>query len=252
MVICELLGVPYADREAIRGWAKQLMSIALTAEETAEAVRQVRAYLGGLIEAKRVQPAEDLTSALIEVADSGGGLTATELVANLQMLLVAGHDTTLNQLGNSVLALLRHPDQLALLKQRPESMGQAVEELLRYSRLSSSMLPRVAVEDVPIGGEVIKAGEGVLALTGGGNQDAAVFPQPDRLDITRPNANQHVSFGHGTHYCLGAPLARMELTTALTTLFTGLPDLALAVDESELTWRPGTPIRALEKLPVTW
>lgn len=142
MVICELLGVPYADRAAIRGWAERLMSTAHTAEEIGEAVQQIRAYLGGLIEAKRAQPAQDLTTELIAVTGEDGGLSETELVANLQLLLIAGHETTVNQLGNSVLALLRNPGQFALLRQRPELMSQAVEELLRYARLNSALLPR--------------------------------------------------------------------------------------------------------------
>lgn len=253
MVICELLGVPYAERDAIRGWSARLMaSTAYTPEEIANAVKEIRIYLSTLVAARRADPRDDLTTALAQVTDGGDTLSEIELVANLQMLLIGGHETTVNQIGNSLVALFRHPEQLALLVSRPELMNAAVEELLRYSRLVSSALPRVAVADVEIGGFVIKAGEGVLALPGGGNQDPSAFPEPDRLDITRQNPAHHLGFGHGTHYCLGAPLARLELRTALSSLLARFPTLQLAVPESELVWKDGTPVRALRKLPVTW
>jgi cytochrome P450 len=253
MVICELLGVPYADRDAIRGWSDRLMATtAYTPSEIAGAVQEIRAYLSELVAARRAAPRDDLTTALAQVTDGGDTLSEIELVANLQMLLIGGHETTVNQIGNSLVALFRHPAQLALLRERPELANQAVEELLRYSRLVSSTLPRVATADVEIGGVVIKSGEGVLALPGGGNQDPAAFPEPDRLDITRQNPAHHLGFGHGIHYCLGAPLARLELRTALSSLLAEFPALELAVPESDLVWKDGTPVRALRKLPVSW
>jgi cytochrome P450 len=253
MVICELLGVPYADRAAIRGWAERLMaSTAYSSEEITAAVVQIRGYLAELVAAKRSDPGEDLTTVLAHAAEDGDALTEPELLANLQLLLIAGHETTVNQLGNSVLALFRNPGQLALLRERPELIGQAVDELVRYARLMSTTLPRVAVRDVALGGRLIRAGEVVFALVGAADVDPGVFTAPDELDVTRTAAGQHLGFGHGTHYCLGAPLARLELRTALAGLLARFPDLALAVDEYELRWKDGTPVRALRALPVTW
>jgi cytochrome P450 len=253
MVICELLGVPYADRAAIQDWSRRLLSTtAYPPEEIVAAAGQMDGYLAELIAAKRAGPTADLTSALIQVTDEQGALTETELVKNLRLLLVGGHETTVNQLGNSVLALFRHPDQLALLRDRPELVTPAVEELLRYSRLIGSTLPRVAVADVELGGQLIRAGDGVIALTSSANVDARVFAAPDRLDITRSGSAQHLAFGHGPHFCLGAHLARLELRTALTSLLARFRTLGPAVEESELRWREGTPLRSLLALPVTW
>ena len=253
MVICELLGVPYTDRAVIQDWSRRLVSTtAYPPEEIAAAGRQMDGYLAGLIAAKRAEPTGDLISALIRVTDEQGALTEAELVKNTRMLLVGGHETTVNQLGNSVLALFRHPDQLALLRERPELVTPAVEELLRYARLTGSTLPRVAVADVELGGQLIRAGDGVIALTSSANMDAGVFAAPDRLDIARGGSGQHLSFGHGPHFCLGAHLARLELRTALTGLLARFPTLGPAVAESELRWRGGTPLRSLLALPVTW
>jgi cytochrome P450 len=252
MVICELLGVPYADRAAIREWSERLMATtAYTPAEIDAAAGQIRGYLAGLIAAKRADPTDDLTSALIRVTDDEGALTEAELVVNLQMLLVAGHETTVSQLGNSLAALFRHPDQLALLRDRPELAGAAVEELIRYARLMSSLLPRVAVRDVELAGVPIRAGEGVIALSAAANQDPAAYPAPGRLDIARAAPAPHLGFGHGPHFCLGAHLARLELHTALTGLLARFPTLA-AVDVAALTWKEGTPFRSLRALPVTW
>src|SRR6266511_4110146 len=229
IVICELMGVPYADRAAIRGWSERLLATtAYPPEEIVAAIDEIRGYLAGLVAAKRADPTEDLTTALIQITDEGDALTETELVANLQMLLIGGHETTVNQLGNSLVALLR------------------------YARLMSSTLPRVAVQDVELGGRLIRAGEGVIAMLAAANQDPAVFTAPDRLDIARTSPAQHLGFGHGPHFCLGAHLARFELRTALTNLLARFPNLAPAVDLSELVWKDGMPIRALRTLPVTW
>jgi nocardicin N-oxygenase len=253
MVICELLGVPYADRAAIQDWSRRLVpTTAYPPEEITAAAGELDGYLAELVAAKRAAPTTDLTSALIQATDEQGALTESELVKNVRMLLVGGHETTVNQLGNSVLALFRHPDQLALLRDRPELVTPAVEELLRYSRLIGSTLPRVAVADVKLGGQLIRTGDGVIALTSAANVDPRVFAAPDRLDITRGGSGQHLSFGHGPHFCLGAHLARLELRTALTGLLARFGKLTLAVEESELRWREGTPLRSLHALPVTW
>lgn len=253
MVICELMGVPYEDRSQFRAWTERLTASATRpAEEFVTAITQIRQYLRELIAVKRADPAEDLTTELIWASDAGDVLSESELVANLQLLLIAGHETTVNQLGNSLVALLRHPDQLALLRDHPELAKPAVDELLRYVRLVSSTLPRVTVDDVELGGQHVKSGEPVVAMISAANHDPAVFTEPARLDLTRENAALHMSFGHGTHYCLGAHLARLELRMALTSLLGRYPGLRLAVDESKLRWREGTPLRALLELPVGW
>jgi cytochrome P450 len=252
-VICELLGVPVADQDMFRDWAMRLVSTTRhSRDEIMATVAQVRGYFAELVAAKRVEPGDDLTSELVRVTDDEDALTETELLANLQILLIAGHETTVNQLGNSLVALFRNPDQLALLRDRPELAATAVDELLRYARLATEALPRVTVTDVELVGVPIKAGEAVVPLPGAASQDPGTFPEPDRLDLARPNAAQHLAFGHGFHFCLGAQLARTELRIALTGLLARFPALRLATGESELSWRAGTPARALEALPVTW
>lgn len=248
-VICDLLGMPGADHARIGAWSRKLMaSTAYTPDEITAAVTDIREYLSGLVAEKRANPGSDLTSILAAAPE----LTPVELLANLQMLLIAGHETTVNQLSNSIVALLSNPDQLALLRAKPELMPQAVEELMRYTRLTTSTLPRVATEDVDLDGSLIRKGEAVIALTGTANLYPRVFTDPAELNIERTDRAGQLGFGHGTHFCLGAHLARLELRTALAAVVTRFPDLALAVDESELRWNEGTPVRALKALPVTW
>jgi len=190
MVICELLGVPHTDRAQIREWAGILIAeTAHTHEEIATAIGQVDAYLAKLIAQRREDPDDALISALIAVNDQGRHLSASELVSNVQLLLIAGHETTVSQIGNCVITLLRHPDQIT------------VDELLRHSKLISSTMPRVATEDTVIGDTPIRAGEAVIPLIATANRDPGAFPDPDRFDITRTSPAPHLGFGHGPHYC---------------------------------------------------
>ncbi|MEV6240641.1 cytochrome P450 [Lentzea sp. NPDC051838] len=251
MVICELLGAPYSDAADIRRWTGRLMTSVLTPEELKKAENDMQGYLADLVEEKRVRPDDKLITALVAVHDEGGHLTSSELLANLQLLLAAGHDTTVNQLGNSLLTLLRHPAEMRRLIDDPALIGTAVDELLRFSRLMAATLPRVTTEAVELDGVPLPAGAGVLPIISAANRDPAVFPDPDRLDVARADAAP-LAMGFGPHYCLGAQLAKMELRVALTSVLKRFPGLSLAVDESELTYRMETNVRALKSLPVTW
>ena len=253
MVICELLGVPAEDRPRIRHWAGRLMAdTAYPPAEIAEAFTQVNTYLDALIARRRDDPDGALISALIKINDRERVLAPPELTSNIQLLLIAGHETTVNQIGNSVVSLFRHPHQAALLRDDPNLVPRAVDELLRYSRLLSSALPRVATQDVDLGGATIAAGDVVVPLIAVANHDPHAFPDPDRLDVTRSPAVPHLAFGHGPHYCPGAHLAQLELHTALGTLLRRFPTLAPATDLDALRWKPGLVVRALHALPITW
>lgn len=252
IVICELLGVPESDRSELRGFADTFSSAAPDPAILAAAHQAMGEFLGALIADKREHPGEDLTTALVNAREGDDRLTDAELVINLQTLLFAGHDTTLSQLSNGVVALSRHPDQFALLRANPDLADNAVEELLRYDKLVSSTMPRIAAEDLDLDGYRIRAGEAVIGLPHIANRDPAVFTDPNRLDVNRANAAQHISFTHGPHFCIGAPLARAELTMALAALVRRFPALDLAVPDSELAWRQQSVTRAPLALPVSW
>jgi cytochrome P450 len=253
MVICELLGVPIDDRAQIRQWAGKLIAdTAYTPAEIGEAIGQINAYLDELIAARRQAPDGALISALISVKDAGNQLTEAELTANIQLLLIAGHETTVSQIGNCVVTLFQHPRQASLLAGHPERLPRAVDELLRHSRLLTSVPPRVATQDVPLADTVVRAGEAVFPLIAIANRDPDVFPDPHRFDITRAGPAPHVAFGHGAHYCLGAQLARLELQIALGSLLDRFPALAPAVDLADLEWKSGLFFRSVRALPVTW
>jgi cytochrome P450 len=251
-VICELLGVPKSDQSHLRGWAERFMVASVPPEEMAETHREVGAYLSELITDKRAQPADDLTTSLVQVHDEGDRLTEAELVINLQTLLVGGYETTLNQLANGIVTLCRNPGQFELLRSDLGLVGNTVEELLRYDKLITSTMPWIAGEDLELDGHPVRAGEAVVPVPHIANRDPAVFADPNRFDITRPNAAQHLSFTHGPHFCVGAHLARTELRMALATLVTRLPRLAVAVADEELQWKQNALNRALRRLPVTW
>lgn len=245
-VICELLGVPFADREDFRRWSAALLSIG----EDDAAAEAMAGYLARLVETKRVQPAEDMLYALIRASDDEDRLSGHELVSMAFLLLVAGHETTVNLIGNGVLALLRHPDQLAALRADRGLLPGAVEEFLRYDGPINLATLRATAEPVEVDGVTIPAGEFVMIALSGANRDPARFTEPDELDITRP-AGGHLAFGHGIHYCLGAPLARMEGALAIGGLLDRFPDLRLAgAAETGLRWRDSTLIRGLTELPV--
>ena len=255
-VICELLGIPVADR----GWIwVTVTGYGRGGEELRRVPRELAAYFAGLVAARRAEPGRDLLSALVRAHDTaadtagddgaGAALTATELLSAAYHLVMAGFDTTVNLIASGTLALLAHPGELARLRQDPALLPAAVEELLRFASPLNHVTARFTTEDLPIGGVVIPAGEQVLIAISSADRDPARFPEPDRLDLGRDTSG-HVAFGHGIHYCLGAPLARMEADVALGALLARFPDLALAVPPQELRWRPVSLIHGLESLPV--
>ena len=258
MVICDMLGIPQEDRDVFfvreRTAGRLLDPVPLTRAEIDAANASHRAstaYFHRLFELRRRQPGDDLTTQLVQAEQDGNMLSNEELTANIILLFGAGHETTVNLIGNGLLALHRHPDQLALLKRRPDLIGNAVEEFLRYDS-SVQLTGRVALEDIAdVGGKRIPRGESVLCLLGSANRDPAAYPDhPDRLDITRPDIRPH-SFGGGIHFCLGAQLARIEAEVAISTLLRRLPDLRLD-DAQNPEWRPTFVLRGLMRLPAHW
>ncbi|MDQ0994041.1 cytochrome P450 [Streptomyces sp. V3I7] len=251
-VICELLGVPMLDRAAFRAWTGTILSDP-DARVRKAATGEMAAYLTDLLERKRQAPGRDLMSGLIRTTDEDGDrLSAHELLGTAWLLLVAGHETTVNLISNGVLALLTHPDQLAALREDMSLIDNAVEEMLRYDGPVETPTFRFTTAPVEIGGTVIPGdGQLVLVALADANHDAARFPTPDHFDIRRA-AGGHVAFGHGIHYCLGAPLARLEARIAIRTLLDRFPDLTLDAHPAALTWRPGMLIRGPVGLPVRW
>ncbi|MFE6457677.1 cytochrome P450 [Streptomyces cinereoruber] len=249
-VICRMLGVPEEDRPKFRVWSDAALSTSsLTAEEFRRSREELRAYMAELIEDHRARPRPDLMTGLIEARDTDDRLTELELIDLCVGILVAGHETTASQIPNFVHALLDHPDQLALLRERPDLVKGAVEELLRFVPLgSAAAFPRYATEDVEVGGTLVRAGEPVLVAIGAANRDALKFTGPGRLDVTRTGV-QHLGFGHGVHHCLGAPLARLELQEAVLALLTRFPDLRLAGD---VRWKDQMLVRGPREMPVGW
>jgi hypothetical protein len=247
LVICELLGIPADDRADFVGWSNAMVDD--SAEEHDAAV-QLHGYLSALIEAKRSRPDDALISALIEDADDDR-LSHDELVAMAMMLLVAGHETTVNLLGNGLLALLTHPDQHELLLARPELLPAAVEEFLRWESPVHSTPARFAAQDVEYAGVTIPAGAVVILSLAAANRDPDRFPDAGQLRVDREPAG-HTAFGHGLHHCLGAQLARIEGQEAIGALLAARPGMALAVDPAVLAYRHSTLIRGLRTLPVRW
>ena len=248
-VICELLGIPDGDREEFKTWSQVILSSTATFDEYRAAGGAMYAYFTRLLADKRAAPADDLLSALITARDSGDSLDEPELLAMIFLLLVAGHETTVNLIATGTLALLTHPSEFSRLRSEPSLLPGAVEELLRYANPLNHATDRYAPESFEIGGVTIPAGEPVLVVTSSANRDPARFPDPDRLDVGR-DASGHVAFGHGIHYCVGAPLARLEGEIAFGALLARFPGLSLAVEPSELRWRPSSLIHGLETLPV--
>jgi cytochrome P450 len=253
-VICELLGVPAEDRHVFHGWSDTVLGdIGRDPTEVHAAFGHLGQYFGRLIAVKRAQPADDLMTALIAARDEGDRLSEEELVRLGFTLLIAGHETTANQINMILLTLHEYPDQLHRLKTHPETIPQAVEELMRFVQLGAggAGLPRVATEEVVLGGVTIPAGGAVIPAMAAANRDPRAFSEPDRLDVSRPPA-AHIGFGAGVHHCLGAQLARMELQEALRGLLAGMPRLAIATPVDELTFKDGMIVRSLTALPVRW
>jgi cytochrome P450 len=249
-VICELIGVPSLDREAFRKWSNTALT-STDADERVAAAAAASEYIARLIAGKQREPKGDLLSALIRVTDEDGDrLSADELLGTVWLLLVAGHETTVNLISNGVLALLTHPEQLAALRADPSLLANAVDETLRYDGPVETPTYRFTTEPVDIGGTVVPGGgELVLVALADADHDPARFPDAERFDIRR-DARGHLAFGHGIHYCLGAPLARLEGRVAIGTLLRRCPDLALDADPAAITWRGGMLIRGPERLPV--
>lgn len=257
-IICDMLGIPEDHRETFynssRDGGRLLDPVPLSSEEIAKGNAgnmMAQMYFQQLFELRRRNPGDDLITQLVQAEEDGNKLTNEELTANIILLFGAGHETTVNLIGNGLLALHRNPDQLALLKARPELMVGAIEEFLRYDS-SVQMTGRVTLEDIDdLGGKRIPKGETVLCLLGSANRDPAVYPDnPDRLDVTRPNVKP-LSFGGGIHFCLGAQLARIEAEIAIATLLRRLPDLRID-DVENPEWRPTFVLRGLKRLPASW
>jgi cytochrome P450 len=247
-VISEMLGIPVADRTSFRTWTRAIMNMQ---EESLPAMKAFLHYIQSLLAEKRAHPGNDLTSELVQVQENGDQLSENELVSMIFLLIVAGHETTVNLIGNGTLALLQHPDQLRLLRADPSLLPTAVEELLRYTAPVSLSDERWASEDILLHGKVIRKGELVHAALIAANADEQQFSDPTVLDITR-RENQHLAFGKGMHFCLGAPLARLEGQIAFGTLLRRLPDLHLAVDPAQLTWKNNSMLRGLTSLPLAF
>jgi cytochrome P450 len=257
-IICDMLGIPEDHREAFykgsRDGGRILEPVPMTPEEIAQANAgnaMAKMYFEQLFELRRREPGNDLTTQLVHAEEDGNKLTNEELTANIILLFGAGHETTVNLIGNGLLALHRNPDQLALLKSNPSLITNAIEEFLRYDS-SVQLTGRVALEEIDdLGGRTIPKGETVLCLLGSANRDPAAYPdRPDRLDITRPNVRP-LSFGGGIHHCLGAQLARIEAEIAISTLLRRLPELRLE-DADNPEWRPTFVLRGLKRLPASW
>lgn len=253
-VIAELLGIPPEDQGRFRVWSNAFVSPALTDEAKAEFalhVEEFLAYLHELFARRRAEPSDDLVSALVRAEEHGDALTEDELSSMAVLLIVAGHETTVSLIASSVLTLLTHRDELEHVLSDPEALPKAIEELLRFESPVERALTRWAATDVELGGHTIRRGELVVAVLGAANRDPARFAEAESLDVGRSDL-QHVGFGRGSHYCLGAPLARIETEIALRTLFDRLPTLRLAIDAAALAWRPIPLFRSLVSLPVAW
>ncbi len=251
LVICELLGVPYADHEFFQSRSRTLLSRASTADEIRSAADELRAYLDKLVSAKESEPTDDLIGRQVRKHRADGDEDHEALVSLALLLLVAGHETTANMISLGTVALLNQPDQLAALRADPGRTLGAVEELLRQFTIAEFVTSRVAVADTVVGGVEVKAGEGVVSMGNAANHDPAVFADPDRLDITR-GARNHIAFGYGAHQCLGQNLARVELQVVFDTLFARVPTLRVASPIAELDFKDDASIYGLHSLPVTW
>jgi hypothetical protein len=253
LVICQLLGVPYADHDFFQRISRTLINRNTPAQTAQEAQDELLAYLDRLIEGKLAEPGDDLLSRVAAERVASGELSRRELAAIGLLLLIAGHETTANMIALGTYALLTHPDQLAAVRDSNDAqlIVRTVEELLRYLTIVHSGRRRVAAEDIEIAGEVIRAGEGIILPNDIANRDAAAFPDPDRLDVHR-DARGHMAFGFGVHQCLGQPLARVELQVVYGTLYRRVPTLALAADPARVPFKHDSAVYGVYELPVAW
>jgi len=252
-VISEMLGISGADRQQFRTWSQTLVTGVVGSEPTkvVAAMEAFVQYIKTLLAEKRAHPGTDLTSGLVQAEERGDRLSEAELISTIFLLIVAGHETTVNLLGNGMLALFEHPEQMRRLCTDPSLIPSAIEELLRYTAPVSMSSPRWASEDIPLHDQVIRKGEMVFVSLIGADTDPRQFSDPEVLDIARQE-NQHVAFGKGIHFCLGAPLARLEGQIAIGTLLRRLPRLRLACEPEQLTWTQSPILRGLTSLPVTF
>ncbi|MEU7905253.1 cytochrome P450 [Actinoplanes sp. NPDC049118] len=253
-VIGELLGVPNSEGERFRTWTSTLLAPkpGQPPERAKEAVAGLHHLLIDMVAGKRAKPGDDLISALISMRDEDGDRLSEDELSSLAFLILwAGYETTVHLIGNGVLALLTHPDQLARLRAQPGLMPSAVEEMLRFAGPNPFAIRRFPIEDIKVGEHTIPAGDTVLLCLAAAHRDPDRFPDPDRFDLEREN-NAHLAFGHGIHHCLGSALARLETEIAVGTLVSRLPDLALATPADQLAWRPSFRSRGLQELPVTF
>lgn len=254
VVIGELLGVPADDRSRFRDWSDAFVVPARNEAEWEHhrlLLEEFIAYLARVFTERRHHPQQDLITALLEAEEAGDRLSEEELYAMVVLLIVAGHETTVNLIGNGTLALLRNANQLAYLRAHPDEMGAAVEELLRYDGPVERATIRFAAEDTELGGQQLRRGDAVTVVLGSANRDAEQFAHAEQLDLQRPE-NRHLAFGYGVHYCIGAPLARMEGRIALNTLLQRLPKLRLDAPVEHLSWRFNPILRGMHDLPVRW
>jgi len=253
-VISEMLGIPLADRDNFREWSQAAVSFTpddrANPEVTAKMIEFI-AYLRRLVAEKRSNPGDDLLSGLVLAEAEGDKLSENELLSMIFLLIVAGHETTVNLIGNGILALFEHPQQLARLQEDQNLLKTAIEEMLRYYGPVEMSLTRWVRQDTELGGQHLRRGEQIMALLASANHDGEQFPNPEVFDISR-EPNRHAAFGTGIHSCLGATLARLEGQIAFATLLSRMPDLALAIPRDEIRWRDGTFLRGLVQLPVTF
>lgn len=252
LVICDLLGVPYEDHEFFQTQSEIGLRHDVTHDQASAAHRALLGYLHEQIEQKQKRPGDDLLTTLAGFAQDGS-LTADEAASLGLLLLGAGHETTANMIALGTAALLTHPDQLAIIRdtEDPAVVASAVEELLRYLTIIHMGNRRAALEDIEVGGQIIKAGEGIIMPSATANWDDRHFPNADELDVHR-NPRRHMAFGFGIHQCLGQPLARVELQVVYRTLFRRLPNLQLATDLGDLPFKEDGVVYGLYELPVTW
>jgi cytochrome P450 len=250
-VICWLLGVPSEDHLFFQERSATRLEVAAKPEDVKAATGELMDYLSELVDRKAAQPGDDIISRLYAEFVTAGLLSRHDLADLARQLLIAGHESTASMISLSVLLLLQHPDQLAELRADPSLVPGAVEELLRYLTIAQLLVGRVATEDARVGGEVIRAGEGVRALLNSANRDKRAFDDPDAFDIHR-DARHHVAFGFGVHQCLGQPYARVEMQVALETLFRRLPGLRVTVPLEELPFKYESAVHGIHALPVAW
>lgn len=252
MVICEMLGVPYADRDQFAERSYTCLSSEVAIEESQQAGKELFEYVDRLIDIKDKNPDNDLMSRLVVDELRTGNMTRKRIIEMARLILIAGHETTANMIALSIAALLRHPDQLAVLKEDPAVVPNAVDELLRYLSVAHTGRRRACIEDVEIGGTLVRAGDGIIVANSVADRDDSMFPESEALNLRRPNARATMAFGYGIHQCIGQLLSRVELQIVHSTLWKRIPNLRLAVPFEELPFREDTSVYGVRRLPVEW